>query len=326
MIKVTVIIPTVNRATCLRKALISVQNQSLPMDAYEIIVVDNNSTDNTPQVVDECNKNGNKQVIYIKEPRIGLHNARHAGAKSAKGEILAYIDDDVICDANWLSELIKPYSDPKVGCVGGKILPEWESKPPRWVKYYSDFLSILDRADSVIEIQDEGIYGSNFSIRKDVLYTCGGFNPDAMARDLIRYRGDGETGLLAKAKTNGYLIIYTPFACVRHIIPRERLTIEYFKERAFIQGISNSYAFIRRNNGLECKKHMILFKRILKSLLSTSLRYLSYHRYILKGQLDYVVYSELAYRYHVKGTKFHRREVLADEKLLDHVLQESYLS
>lgn len=323
--KVSVIIPTVNRAKYLKNALISAQNQSFPKNEYEIIVVDNNSTDRTPQVVEECNRNGKKELVYVKEPEHGLHNARHAGAKAAKGEILAYVDDDVICNSNWLSELVKPYADPEVGCVGGKILPKFEATPPRWVKYFQDFLSILDRGDKIIEINDNNIYGCNFSIRRSILYIVGGFNPDAMPWNLIKYRGDGETGLLVKVRAEGYKLIYTPFAVVKHVIPKDRLALEYFKKRAFIQGISTSYTIIRKNRGLEgggCKK---LIRKILGSALSTTHRYMNCYKYIYKGQFDYIKYNELAHKYHLKGIKFHRDEVLKDKGLMEYILKEKYL-
>jgi len=244
--KVSVIIPTVNRAEYLKNALISVQNQSFPKDEYEIIVVDNGSTDNTPQVVEECNRNGKIKVRYIKESNIGLHNARHAGAKTAKGEILAYVDDDVICDSDWLSELAKPYAAPEVGCVGGKILPKWEAEPPEWINQYRSYLSLLDWGDEIKELKTPDIYGCNFSIRNSLLFEVGGFNPDAFGdKKLFWYRGDGETGLLRKVFKKSKKIIYTPKAIVWHVIPKNRLTLEYMKSRFAKQAVSDMYTIYK---------------------------------------------------------------------------------
>lgn len=242
MIYVSVIVPTHNRSKYLRDAIISAQEQNFPKDDYEIIVVDNNSTDNTPQVVEECNRYGKKEVVYVKEPKIGLHNARHAGAKVAKGEILAYVDDDVICDPNWLSELVKPFTDQEVGCVGGKILPKWEAEPPEWVNLYRGHLSLLDWGDELKELKTPNIYGCNFSIRKSLLFEVGGFNPDAFADDKFYwYRGDGETGLLGKVIRKSKRIIYTPGAIVWHVIPKSRLTLQYMKSRFAKQAVSSMY-------------------------------------------------------------------------------------
>lgn len=254
MIQVSVIIPTQNRSEYLRNTIISLQEQNFPKVDYEIIVVDNNSTDDTPEVVEECNRNGKKEVVYVKEQEIGLHNARHAGAKAAKGEILAYVDDDVICDLNWLSELVKPYADPEVGCVGGKILPKWEAEPPEWVKQYPSSLSLLDLGPEIKELKTPKIYGCNFSIRRSLLFEVGGFNPDAFGdKKLIWYRGDGETGLLKKVLVTRRKLVHTPHAVVWHVIPKSRLTISYFKKRFFIQGISSSFSAYRTEKSSRIK-------------------------------------------------------------------------
>ena len=246
MIKVSVIISTLNRAKYLKDALISTLNQTFSPDEYEIIVVDNGSTDNTRQVIDELNQRYDNRVRYFYEFHLGLHNARHAGAKAAKGEILAYVDDDVICDSNWLSELVKPYTDPEVGCVGGKILPKWEAEPPEWVKQYPSSLSLLDLGPEIKELKTPKIYGCNLSIKRSLLFEVGGFNPDAFGdKKLIWYRGDGETGLLVKVLATGRKMVHTPHAVVWHVIPKSRLTISYFKKRFFIQGISSSFSAYR---------------------------------------------------------------------------------
>ena len=198
---VSVIVPTRNHCESLRNTIASLQQLNFPNDLYEIIIIDNNSMDDTRHVVEECKQQGKKEVIYYEESRDGLHYARHAGAQIAKGDILAYTDDDAICDPDWLSELTRPYTDPKVGCVGGKVLPRFETKEPAWAKY-SNFLyvlSILDRGDEIVKVNDAQIYGCNYSIRKTVLYDAGGFHPDSTPPSLMRYLGDGGVGLTNKA-------------------------------------------------------------------------------------------------------------------------------
>ena len=320
MIQVSVIIPTHNRSEYLRNTIISLQEQNFPKDAYEIIAVDNNSTDNTTQVVEECNKNGKKEVIYVKEPEIGLHNARHAGAKAAKGEILAYVDDDVICDKNWLSELIKPYDDQEVGCVGGKIVPKWEAEPPEWVKQYPSYLSLLDLGDEVKELKTPKIYGCNFSIRKSLLFEVGGFNPDAFGdKKLIWHRGDGETGLLVKVLATGRKMVHTPHAVVWHVIPENRLTISYFKNRFFIQGISSSFSAYRTAKF----SRITLFYRSCKfGIASIVCEILA-----LKGK---ILKSDGYFKYEFAASSFKSRfiyefKLIYDKKLRESVERKSWL-
>jgi len=244
MIDVSIIIPTYNRASFLRQSITGLDALEINKIPFEIIVVDNTSTDNTKHIVKEFQEKkaySKTKLVYIYEKQLGLHFARHTGAKASNGEILVYIDDDVICDKNFLIEILKPYKDPSVGCVGGKILPKWEIEPPEWInKFPKWYLSILDDHEGPKEVQ--WIYGCNFSIRKSLLFELGGFNPDSFGdKKMWWMRGDGEIGLLRKAHDAGKKVIYNPKAVVWHSIPKERLTEKYFKERAFKSGIETSF-------------------------------------------------------------------------------------
>jgi len=139
-----------------------------------------------------------------------------------------------------------------VGCVGGTILPRFETKEPAWAKYpnFLYVLSILDRGDEIVKVNDAQIYGCNYSIRKTVLYDAGGFHPDSTPPSLMRYLGDGGVGLTNKAIERDYDVVYTPYAVVTHVIPQEKVTRDYFKRRAFIQGVCDSYIEIRKNGSV----------------------------------------------------------------------------
>lgn len=255
--KFSVIIPTYQRPPFLIDALESVRTQNFPADEYEIIVVDN-ATSPTPEVASLC---GSAQPLmrYIHEPHNGLHNARHTGARAAKGEILVYVDDDVRCDSSFLNEILKPYSDPQVGCAGGKILPKFEDEPPEWLNMFPKwYLSILDDNNGPKEVQY--IYGCNFSIRRSLLFELGGFNPDGFGDKKLQWmRGDGEIGLLRKVHATGKKVIYNPAAVVWHFVPKERLTVKYFRERAFKSGIEASFSKHRYSNSPLNPVRLILY-------------------------------------------------------------------
>jgi glycosyltransferase involved in cell wall biosynthesis len=317
--QVSIIIPTLNHAKYLKNALTSVQSQSFPKDAYEVIVVDNNSTDETPEIVAELNTTGEKEVIYVKEPNIGLHNARHAGAKVAQGEILAYTDDDAICYPNWLSELIRAYSNPEVGCAGGKILPKWEVEPPKWVERYQDYLSLLDWGDEIKELKTVDIYGCNFSIRKSVLFEVGGFNPEAFG-DI--WLGDGETGLLRKVLNADYKIVYTPKAIVWHVIPESRLTIEYMKRRFANQGAADSYTAHHRDKKFGRMRLLFYFNRF-------GLHCLVYNLLAIKGKFSKNI--EDSYKYELTSSYYKSRclyelRLIYDNKLRKLVEKEGWIN
>jgi glycosyltransferase involved in cell wall biosynthesis len=316
---VSIIIPTRNRCESLRNTLVSLQQLNFPHDQYEIIVIDKPSTDDTRRVVEECNQLGRKEIIYYEELQDGLHKARHAGAQIAKGDILAYTDDDAICDPDWLSGLTRPYTDPKVGCVGGKVLPRFETKEPAWAKYFPGFLGILDRGSEIIKVNDAGIWGCNLSIRKTVLYDVGGFNPTGRASPM-RYRGDDETGLLNKAIKKGYDVVYSPFAVVIHVIPQERVTIAYLKQRAFVQGVCDSYIEIRNDGGIALNE-----SGFIDSAKNEFRRWSAYCTAAATGELRLPIYDAIVRNCYRKGVRYHRTEVSNDKKLLEYVLQPDYL-
>ncbi len=327
----SVIIPTRNRALFLKDALDSILKQTLSTGEFEILVVDNGSTDATAEVVKEFMAKSN-QISYYFASEPGLHVGRHLGANEAEGEILVFVDDDIIATPGWLEAIKNAFNDPLVALVGGKIIPKWEGDVPDWINLFKSeteygwtigYLSLLDFGDETKEILSIFVYGCNFSIRKSVLYECGGFHPDSMPQELIRYRGDGETALSLAIMEKGYKAIYEPKATVYHRIPPERLTVDYFCRRAFNQGVSDSYTEIRRKHGLDN-----VFPRNSEkaSLLSRRLEKLSklFMHWKTKIVSEQHPVKKQVIRAYEKGKSYHRRQVTEDPKLLEHILKERY--
>lgn len=320
MNKVSIIIPTLNRASYLKNALISTLNQSFPKDEYEIIVIDNGSTDNTKQVIEDLNQAHNNRIRYFYDARPGLHIGRHLGAKHAYGEILLYGDDDIIASPEWVKEVYACYSKKEVGAAGGKIIPKFESDPPEWLRHFhSGYLSLLDLGDEYLEINTNQIYGCNLSIRKDVLFELGGFNPDGMPPDLIKYRGDGETALMTRVVEGGYKTVYNPKACVYHVIPSSRLTIDYFKRRSFNQGVSDSFSLIKKYGKIDGNIY-----RIWLSNINIVRKITAFIRFMLSNNRNYIKYQNEVRNAYLKGVRFHRNEVKNDPELLEYILQDNY--
>ena len=130
---VSIVIPTVNRGNYLSITLDSFLSQDYPKDSFEIIIANNNSTDNTASIIEKyCANYSNIKMLF--ESRQGVHYARNSAAKIAKGDILYYTDDDMIADRNLLSEIIKAFlMDDKVATATGRVLPKWEVQPPQWI-------------------------------------------------------------------------------------------------------------------------------------------------------------------------------------------------
>jgi glycosyltransferase involved in cell wall biosynthesis len=254
LIKLSVIIPTSNRSKLLEKALLSITNQLFPKDFFEVIVVDNGSTDNTKDVAEKYSKELN--LVYLYEPKPGLHEGRHAGFRIAKSDILVYADDDIEAFPEWLETIYKVFQkDENIVLVGGKNLPKFECTPPFWIlKKWNNIideghvlgeLSILDFGNQEQEISPYFVFGCNFSVRKFIINNAGGFHPDGMPFELIKFRGDGETYISNYIKNNGYLAYYHPLASIYHWVPKDRMTEEYFFKRSYIQGVSDAYNKLR---------------------------------------------------------------------------------
>jgi len=241
-VQISVIVPTFNRARTLRNCIESLLRQTLAPQFYEIIIVDNNSQDDTAEMVEEFVALQTHDIHYVLEPRKGLHYTRHAGAKVAHSEILAFTDDDVICDERWLEELLKTYSDATVGSAGGKIIIRWDREPPQWVTQYEVVLGRLDYGPEPRILQNNQlINGGNFSIRKHILRDVGGFNPDQVGEVLV---GDGEVGLCYKLHRHGIRIAWVPDAVVWHCqVVSKNATLRDLKRRFSNNGISSAYSF-----------------------------------------------------------------------------------
>lgn len=253
----SVVIPTRNRAALLRKALESFRHQTLPVDAFEVIVVDNGSTDETAAVCAEA-RSWFVNFVYDFAPMPGLHVGRHRGLKLARGDILVYGDDDIRAAPTWLAAIREAFDQPEVGLVGGKCLPDYEVPPPAWEQELWDTVlkGKLNIFYSLIDLGDEGhmipacyVFGCNFSIRKSLLLRAGGFHPDGMPKNLLQYRGDGETAVSLAVEALGYRACYAPQAMIYHHVSAQRMTPGYITERAFQQGISESYTHLRARQG-----------------------------------------------------------------------------
>jgi len=321
----SVIIPTRNRSKMLFGTMESIAKQTLHSKLFEVIVVDNGSTDSTRDVVDSfIEKLQNLYYYYEKTP--GLHVGRHRGLKEAKADILVYADDDIIAFPTWLEGVAEAFEDPDVGLVGGKILPHYDIDPPKWMtalwKPEAQFegkslswYSLLDLGDEIKQVSPLYVWGCNFSIRKTILDKIGGFHPDGMPQQLLHYRGDGETAVSRAAEKLGCKALYHPKASVYHHIPSDRMSHEYLYQRAYKQGISDSYTHIRHQGGISGFTPPLTFAgRIIRTswlLLKRRLNLIDSNSFTIhKGHLD--------------GRYFHQHSVWKDKNLLRWVLKTDY--
>ncbi|MDV6236887.1 glycosyltransferase family A protein [Leptospira ellisii] len=243
MNKISIIIPTYNRAGQLAECIGSLIDQDFPKENYEILIIDNASVDETRKVAQEFVSRYSDLVRYFYEPTPGLVHARHCGYKNARYGILSYTDDDAILDRGWLAAVDEIFdSSESPVAVGGPIVIRWDTTPPDWVRAYEFLLGKLTYGDKKFVKENLFINGGNFHIRKKILKEVGGFNPDQIGDWLV---GDGETGLCKKLHKKGYKIGWAPGALMEHCqIISKNATVADIRRRFVNNGRCEMYNLI----------------------------------------------------------------------------------
>jgi len=232
----------------LPKAIKSLINQTLSKNQYEIIVVDNASTDDTKKIIKEFSNI--KNLKYIFEPILGLSQARNTGWKNAKGKYIAYLDDDAIASSKWLKKIVEVFeSQTKLGCVCGKVEPIWESEKPKWLSdELLPQLTVLDWGNKPkILNKEQWFVGANMAFPKKLLEELGGFKTD-LGRKGKNLLSMEETFLREQIEKKGYRCFYHPEISVKHHIVKERLDKKWFIKRFYWQGISSAVMQIYRES------------------------------------------------------------------------------
>lgn len=239
---ISAIICTHNREEYLGAAIDSLLAQSL--DNYEIIVVDNASTDGTAAVVKA--RSHHPKVHYVYESTLGLSVARNRGAKEAKGEILAYLDDDAEASEGWLAELLAVFEqNERIAIAGGKVTLIWppNTHPPRWLSAdLSSGLGAYDLGDKITYIQQPSLTprGLNYAVRQSFLQSIGGFDPN-LGRVGTNLLSNEEQQLTCLALEGNWQVAYVPAALAAHNVAPARMKPGWFLSRSWWQGISESY-------------------------------------------------------------------------------------
>lgn len=245
---ITVILCTFNRCQVLANALESVAHSAFPAAVdWEVLVVDNNSTDQTPAVVNSFTQKYPGRFRYLFEPLPGKSRALNAGIREARGALLAFTDDDVIVEPAWLHRLTLPLASGECAGVAGRILPERTFSPPRWIPLNDrDALAPLaifnpDREAGPIHTSP---YGANMAFQKCVLEKYGGFRTDLgpePGSGNPQKSEDSELG--QRLLTAGERLRYEPAALVYHSVPPHRARKKYFLAWWFDKARADVIAF-----------------------------------------------------------------------------------
>ena len=244
--EVSIVLPTYNRAADLPQAIDSALQQTAPPDTYELIVVDNNSTDETSRVVDQLVRQHPGRIQGVLERKQGVAFARNAGIGAARAEIVAFFDDDVRVAPDWIETIRRVFRErPDLECVGGKVLPAWSAPPPPWLtRTHWAPLALQDFGDTSMVLSPEnpkGLISANLSCRKSLLTRIGGFSPlFQRVKDGIGSLEDDEW--IRRLWNAGGRALYLPDLIAYTEVPDTRLTRAY--HRRWHRGHGRFYALL----------------------------------------------------------------------------------
>ena len=231
-LKLTIAIPTYNRADFLRQTLAGIAQQLFPRDHFEVLVIDNNSRDHTAAVVAEF-AHAHPAPCYLLETKQGLDHARNRAIAEARGEIIVFADDDILVQPDWLAQVAAPLladGSRRIGAVGGEVIPVFPDGLPAWVAEWHAPLAF--RADTGPLEAKHSPMGANLAFPKWVFEQLGPFHT-ALDRAAGNYFSGGDSEMVRRVRAAGLEVWFAPGAAVRHQMPASRTTFRYAARHAF---------------------------------------------------------------------------------------------
>jgi glycosyltransferase involved in cell wall biosynthesis len=240
--RLSVVICTWNRAESLQKTLDSIERCRVPEETdWEILIVDNNSTDGTSEVCQRFVQRNPQRYKYLIEKQQGKSFALNTGVESARGNLLAFADDDVLVEPDWLYELVSAMNENGCAGVAGKIVPVWNSPKPDWFSLDGPHGLMLAIVEYDLGDQNQFCrienppFGANLALRRDVFGKYGMFRTDLGPVAGTTLRGE-DTEYCRRLMSHGEKLLYVPRAVVFHPVPEERTTKRYFESWYFDYG------------------------------------------------------------------------------------------
>jgi len=248
----TIAICSYNGAARVGDVLMALIRQTIDRSKWEILLIDNASTDGTGEVANRFIKDklgGCGRVVHEEQP--GLSFARARAAREARGEIVCFLDDDNIPASNFIAAAIQAFAErPKAGVIGGKVLARWETKPTPLAEIVAPFaLAICDYGDTarLVNVVGGGIVGAGMCVRRDLLNAIFSstqlaiFVTDRIGSNLI---GGGDLAISVVARLMGWECWYVPALQIEHVLPTGRMKKDYLLR--IYEGIGRGQAATRK--------------------------------------------------------------------------------
>jgi len=229
---VTVAIPTYRRAGMLRQTLEGLVRQDYPADRLEILIIDNNSPDNTREVVASF-ATAPHAPRHVLETKQGANHARNRAIAEARGEIIVFGDDDILIEPNWVREIVAPFANNppgRVGAVGGEVIPVFPDGCPDWVAGFHGPQAL--RADAGPLRPGQVPMSASLAFLKRTFPELGYFDTELGRKGGVVFGGD-ENLAIKRLLKGGYEVWFAPAARAQHQMPGSRTTFAYVRKHAF---------------------------------------------------------------------------------------------
>jgi glycosyltransferase involved in cell wall biosynthesis len=256
-VKLTIAIPTHNRAALVCDTLASIGSLAIPTGvAADCVVVDNGSTDDTAAVVDAFAKSAAIPMRRVFEPRLGSSFARNRAIDETVSDFIFFIDDDAVAEPQWAAALLDDMQRRGLDAACGMVLPRWSSPHPTWlgpslwVKLAVHDARAIESAPPSSAERLDNYFSANVGLKRDVFARFGKFREDLGVVGGNPISGE-DTELFARIIARGGAMGFAPRAVVHHLIPPGRMTLKYLRRKSFAFGMGTAFAGLHNHNRLD---------------------------------------------------------------------------
>lgn len=289
----SIVICTHNRAALAHNAINSVLEQEFPADLYELLIVDNASTDNTREMVEKyCHSFPN--VRYVLETDVGLSHARNRGWQEARGDYVGYLDDDCKVSSQWLTSAHTVATTICPDAFGGPYYAFYNAPKPQWYKdeYASHVQDVVARPLNY----KEGLDGGNMFIRRDVLMELGGFHSDlGMQGKKIAYGEETYFFRQLWMKKKNAILYYDPALFVYHLVRADKLVLRNAPKRFFFAGYYSGK--VHENKSVGQVPKLLVLVTVILSIFLTLIKIAKSYTWdlLLRNRKEYPLYQNYLY-------------------------------
>jgi len=241
-----VLICTYNRAASLAATLDTIASTRLvSLFPWEVLIVDNNSSDDTRHVVESRARHFPVPLRYLFEGTQGKSNALNTGIRATNARIIVFTDDDVRIPSGWLEAAVRPLlARADVDYTGGPVRPIWGGRPPRWLDPSGNLggpIAVKDHGSTpfVFEDKRKTPLGVNMAVRRSLIERIGGFRPD-LGRSGASLLGQEQAEFFYRSREANARGLYVPEMILDHEVPASRLTFNYYRRWSYWKGVSHS--------------------------------------------------------------------------------------